>query len=325
MSGSKRTSATRSRRRREPTNRCSAIAPCRDRRRRGCAARLQSTPRRVRRPPTKQLRSTWHVVHRPWRRHYAAAPPRAAIRPPGWPTAATAATPGRHPAPMRLLAGDSSLISRIAVGCGVGHSDEPIDDLGGGPKPTSLNFAQCPDVHGRVEHRRPRNIGDTAGVIVPLGHIQLPWTPLDSQTFGLLVGMLMALTCGGRALLNLLQSQLAFFGAIDEAVLFAKEGGEPILIRSFALSRPCCRAPPDSRRPAGTANSKICQAARSASRRRALVVRFPKVDEALRNLEKSPIGRCRAPPLCPARHTAGTPTPYHPSTIRRWHVPLMRQ
>jgi hypothetical protein len=30
---------------------------------------------------------------------------------------------------------------------------------------------------------------------------------------------------GGWALLNLLQSQLAFFGAIDEAVLFAKQGG----------------------------------------------------------------------------------------------------
>jgi hypothetical protein len=36
--------------------------------------------------------------------------------------------------------------------------------------------------------------------------------------------MLTALTSGGRALLNLLQSQLAFFGAIDEAVLYAKEG-----------------------------------------------------------------------------------------------------
>jgi hypothetical protein len=36
--------------------------------------------------------------------------------------------------------------------------------------------------------------------------------------------MLTALTSGGRTLLNLLQSQLSFFGAIDEAVLFAKEG-----------------------------------------------------------------------------------------------------
>jgi hypothetical protein len=36
--------------------------------------------------------------------------------------------------------------------------------------------------------------------------------------------MLTALKAGGRALLNLLQSQLSFFGAIDEAVLFAKDG-----------------------------------------------------------------------------------------------------
>jgi hypothetical protein len=36
--------------------------------------------------------------------------------------------------------------------------------------------------------------------------------------------MLTALKAGGRALLNLLQSQLSFFGAIDEAVLYAKEG-----------------------------------------------------------------------------------------------------
>jgi hypothetical protein len=48
---------------------------------------------------------------------------------------------------------------------------------------------------------------------------------VDNQTFGLFIGMLTALTAGGRALLNLLQSQLSFYGAIDEAVLFAKEGG----------------------------------------------------------------------------------------------------
>jgi hypothetical protein len=37
--------------------------------------------------------------------------------------------------------------------------------------------------------------------------------------------MLTALTSGGRALLNLLQSQLAFYGAIDDAVVHAQQGG----------------------------------------------------------------------------------------------------
>ena len=47
---------------------------------------------------------------------------------------------------------------------------------------------------------------------------------MDNQPFGLLIGMLTALIAGGRALLNLLQSQLSFYGAIDEAVLYAKDG-----------------------------------------------------------------------------------------------------
>ena len=101
--------------------------------------------------------------------------------------------------------------------------------------------------------------------------------------------MLTALTAGGRALLNLLQSQLSFFGAIDEAVLL-RQGGAAATIRTRCCAswEPCCPTQPVSGRP-GWYHELHDFANRVGVRNRDLrgPVPFPSVGQSLQYLQAS--------------------------------------
>src|SRR5882757_5602575 len=113
--------------------------------------------------------------------------------------------------------------SRSGRGCrtvAITHPNEPINEFRRRLETSSLNLAEGADVHRRIEHRCPRDIGDAA-VVTEARARHLP-PPNDSHCVVPAQRYAKAANRGsGGPMPNLREYSLALFGEIDKVVIDA--------------------------------------------------------------------------------------------------------